>query len=170
MKLKISAILLLCFASPAFAQVSLSDQINSVDSVQQQQQAAARAQYYAQQEAMRHAEAQRAQMESRRQAAAIQAARAKAADAAADKRRDQSYEDKLREMNVEEQEMRLQAEKAHVARENEFIDRELKKNDAQTDVIQSTADANRNLTSGAKELMQKEGDADIKKESHIFGH
>ncbi|MGC6746505.1 DUF5384 family protein [Escherichia coli] len=38
---------------------------------------------------------------------------------------------------------------------NDFIEQELKERAAKTDVIQSEADANRNISTGSKDLLQK---------------
>lgn len=104
-----------------------------------------------------------------------------------DKRRDQSYDDELRklelerirlqlekerklalELEVEERKIALEREKARLKREDDFIDQELKREAAKTDVIQSEADATRSISRGAESLMSKEGDARIKKESGLF--
>lgn len=85
-----------------------------------------------------------------------------------DKKRDQSYEDQLRLLELEERKLELERKKARVQREGDFIDQELKREAAQTDVIQSEADANRHLSKGAEVLMNKEGDARVKKESGFF--
>ncbi len=176
--LVLTAVLLLASA-PVRAQQSLSDQINAVDAVQQQQQQAeqaarqAEAQRAAQAaEAERRAEA-RAQASARKaaaqaHAAAVAARQKKEAEAVADKKRDQSYEDKLRELNLERQQLQLDAAKAHVARENEFIDQELKAQAAHTDVVKSQADANRNLSTGTKDYLEKTGDAEIKSQEGLF--
>ncbi|EMB2600384.1 DUF5384 family protein, partial [Salmonella enterica subsp. enterica serovar Cerro] len=59
-------------------------------------------------------------------------------------------------------------EEARVKRENEFIDQELKNKAAQTDVIQSNADSNRNMSEGGRDLMKSEGKAREKKASGWF--
>ncbi|EKI7040968.1 TPA: DUF5384 family protein [Escherichia coli] len=85
------------------------------------------------------------------------------AELANDKKRDQAYEDELRKLQLESMKLELQAKAARVQRENDFIEQELKERAAKTDVIQSEADANRNISSGSKELMQSEGKAREKK-------
>jgi hypothetical protein len=64
--------------------------------------------------------------------------------------------------------LELQAAKARVDRANDLINAELKRTDAQTDVIQSQADANRNISSGAKVLLERTGEAEVKKQSGVF--
>lgn len=86
----------------------------------------------------------------------------------ADKKRDQSYEDELRKLELEERKLELARKKARVSREDDFIEQELKREAAKTDVIQSDADATRNVSGGAKTLMEKEGEARVKKESGFF--
>lgn len=53
--------------------------------------------------------------------------------------------------------------KARVNRKDDFIDQELKRESAKTDVIQSGADSARNISSGTKNLMEREGEARVKK-------
>lgn len=174
-------------ASPAaLAQNTLTDQINAVDAAQARQQAAIRAQ----QEAQRAAELayQRQQQEQQRAAVAAQRRREEAAaaqqkqreeaaaaekyrqgqEAAADKKRDQDYQDQLRNIEIEQKKISLEEEKAKQARINEYIDQDLKEKSANTDVIQSNADANRNISSGEKTFLEKKGEAEIKSQSGIF--
>ncbi len=170
----------------AFAQSSLTDQINSVYAVQQQQDAARRVEQQ-RLEAKRRAERRRAekqqaadraaalaamrQAEKQRaaeHAAAIAIAKKKEAEAIAERKDNERYEDKLRAMQIEQQELQIQAEKDRVARENDFINAQLKQQNAETDVIQSHADATRNVSSGEKVLLEKTGEARVKKESGIF--
>lgn len=156
-------------ANPAFAQQrSLSDQIDAVGAAQDrdlERQNAARRAY--QEQVAREQEAQRkaALAVQNRKLAEEKAARE---EASADKKRDQSYEDQLRALQlrqaeeaqkVEEQKSALELErlKTRTSRENEFEDRELKKQDAQTDVIQSEADSKRNMSSGSKSLLEGAG-------------
>ncbi|MDU7958844.1 MAG: DUF5384 family protein, partial [Escherichia coli] len=58
--------------------------------------------------------------------------------------------------------------KPRVKRENEFIDQELKHKVAQTDVVQSEADANRNMTEGGRDLMKSVGKAEENKSDSWF--
>ncbi len=90
------------------------------------------------------------------------------AEATADKRRDQSYEDELRSLEIQKQKLALAKEEARVKRENEFIDQELKHKAAQTDVVQSEADANRNMTEGGRDLMKSVGKAEENKSDSWF--
>ncbi|EAM2910629.1 DUF5384 family protein [Salmonella enterica] len=134
----------------------------------------------AQQERQRQANAA-AVAKQRAKAAAVAKQRAKAAEAerkarqaklaaeaAQDKARDQSYKDELRRLEIQKQKLALAREEARVKRENEFIDQELKSKAAQTDVIQSHADANRNLSEGGHDLLQSEGKAREEKASGWF--
>lgn len=90
------------------------------------------------------------------------------AEATADKKRDQSYEDELRSLEIQKQKLTLAKEEARVKRENEFIDQELKHKAAQTDVVQSEADANRNMTEGGRDLMKSVGKAEENKSDSWF--
>jgi hypothetical protein len=74
-------------------------------------------------------------------------------------KRYQAYQDQLRTLDLEQKKLQLEKLKARTVRENDFIDRELKRLDAQTDAIQSEADANRNLSEGTKTFLNKAGEA-----------
>ncbi|EBE1244979.1 TPA_asm: hypothetical protein G1R43_11165 [Salmonella enterica subsp. enterica serovar Typhimurium] len=112
-------------------------------------------------ERVRHerAVAAAAAKERQRRAAELERKAKLEAEIAADKKRDQAYEDQLRQLELENRKLELEAKKARVNRANDFLDQELKERAAQTDVIQSEADARRNLSSGTKELLQSEGKA-----------
>ena len=117
------------------------------------------------------------QQEKQRRANAQAAANKRAATAAANKKarqdkldaeRDQSYEDELRSLEIQKQKLALAKEEARVKRENEFIDQELKHKAAQTHVVQSEADANRNMTEGGRDLMKSVGKAEENKSDSWF--
>ena len=82
--------------------------------------------------------------------------------------RDDGYEDQLRDLDIQERKLELQARKVHVGRENEFIDQKLKRNAAETDVVQSSADVNRNASEGVKSLLQDTGKAKLKESGRWF--
>lgn len=184
-KIFITALPLLCAANVQ-AQNSLADQINAVHAVELRQQAAGQAAAAAQEAALRRqadldaAARRRAQQareaeikkqnDARAEYLAQQKAQAdaKAAEALADKKRDQNYEDQQRQLALEEQKLRLQMLKAKAERANEYVDQDLGRQAAQTDVIQSHADATRNVSEGAKSLLQSTGEAEIKDASRWF--
>lgn len=150
------------------ATADLSSQLEAVASAEREAEAY---QAKVRREAARKAAIQR---EKREKAIAAEIAEIKAEkerdynERIADKKRDQSYEDELRALELEERKLELARKKARVNREDDFIDQELKREAARTDVIQSDADATRHLSRGAENLMNKEGDARIKKESGWF--
>ena len=109
-------------------------------------------------DARKEQERQRANAERIRKEKAAAMAAAKA-EMAADKKRDQDYEDQLRQLELENRKLELEAKRVRVNRANDFLDQELKERAAQTDVIQSEADARRNISTGTKELLQSEGKA-----------
>ena len=152
--------------SPAFA--DLGSDISAVAAAESSgQQAEARAAAKARAAAQAAAKARAAaQAEIRRKQEAIE--QREYDNQIADKKRDQSYEDELRQLEIEERKLELARKKARVNRENDFIEQELKRESAKTDVIQSGADSARNLSSGSKTLMEKEGEAKVKKESGFF--
>lgn len=182
MKKSIPIVVALALMAPAqLHAASLADQIEAVNQAKKQEEAnnqaaedasraAAAAQQAAQQEQTRRADEQRRSIQITAQrkvdaekAAGAAAVQAKAQDAAADKKRDQDYQDKLRDMDLQRKQLEFEREKARVARENDFIDQDLKAQAASTDVVQSNADANRNVSQGLKDLMSKTGDARVQR-------
>lgn len=162
---------LLCILLPsysAYADSSLSDQINAVHAAEMQQQRERDAE-----EAARRAEQERYMAEERARQAKVERARlaaanARAAELKADKQRDQSYEDKLRDAEIQQRMINLQKEQKRANREDDFIDQELHMKKAQADVVQSNADANRNVSEGAKSLLSDTGKAEVEDASHWF--
>lgn len=69
----------------------------------------------------------------------------------------------MRQLEIQSRKLELERQAARAKRENDFIDQDLKSQAAKTDVIQSEADVNRNLSIGGKELMQSEGKSREKK-------
>lgn len=161
--------LILSFSGSSFAN-SLQEQLSAVAQAEQQGKAEEQRLMDIQREIieenkrLEQKRRERARAEANRRAA-IASAERKAhrerieAELKADKNRDQKYEDELRKLEIEKQKLALAREEARVKRENEFIDQELKNKAAQTDVIQSHADSNRNISEGGKDLMKSEGKA-----------
>jgi len=156
------------FTTVAFADQTLTDQVNSVHAIEVEQQrieqlqAEARQEEYARQVAKENAQREKAQ---RAQAAAVAA---KASEQKADKVRDQTYEDKLRDLEIQQRMIALQKEQKRANREDDFIDQELNMKKSQADLVQSGADATRNVSSGAKSLMEDTGKAKVKESSGWF--
>ena len=113
--------------------------------------------------------AQEAQKATQDKAAQIKAQQAKVAadrkyqESIADKKRNQAYEDELRRLELEEKKLELERKKARVKREDEYIDQEIKRQAAHTDVIQSDAEVNRSIARGTKQYLSKEGEAAVTK-------
>ncbi len=126
----------------AFSQATLQDQISAVNRAYTDEQASEAA--------------------ARKAAEAVQKARAAKAQARRDqeKKREEAYQDKLRQMQLDNVQMDLDAKKAIVNHADDYIKQDLKERAAETDVIQSNADATRNLSEGAKKEMVSEGKAD----------
>ena len=143
-----------------------------------------KAERLAKEEAQRQAQlaAQRAHEQKMAKIAAAQRAKQAAAQAAArqakenerlaDKARDQSYEDELRALALEEKRMELAHKKAMLEAQSKaadkYIEQDLNTRKAATDVIQSQADANRNVTEGIRDNLQKNGDAQIKQAGKLW--
>ncbi|QMM74598.1 DUF5384 family protein [Escherichia coli] len=177
MKKVLLCAILAALSSSTFAS-SLQDQLSAVAEAEQQGKNEEQRQHdewvaernrEIQQEKQRRANAQAA-ANKRAAAAADKKARQdkRDAEATADKKRDQSYEDELRNLEIQKQKLALAKEEARVKRENEFIDQELKHKAAQTDVVQSEADANRNMTEGGRDLMKSVGKAEENKSDSWF--
>lgn len=164
----------LCAGPTLASQTSLASGINSVYAVQHQRDL----EYAAEQAAAQQA----AEREHRREVAEMQAAREEAARqqakvladreaarrrnealAAAERKRNQAYQDQLRQLQIKKEKLDLQAKKTAVSRENDFINAKLSRQKAETNVIQSQADANRKLSTGAEVLMEKTGEAKLKR-------
>jgi hypothetical protein len=135
-----------------YAQSSLQDQLNSLNNEQNRIIA---------DENRKRAIAAQQEQERQRVIAAQQEAQAKAQKAAADARererqkdkaRNQTFEDENRQIDLELRRAALEKEKARAKRSNEYIDQELKREGAVTDVVQSQADATRNVSQGEKDL------------------
>ena len=145
---------------------------------------------HAQAQADRHAAAQRhwqerqaaaeARDKAARQASAI--AHKKAAERAAAQRqaaatenqrlrtRAEAREDEAHALAIEERKLRLQTLKAKADRSNDYIDAELRSRAAKADVVQSEADANRNISSGTKALLEDTGTASVNKSNKWVGN
>ncbi|WP_085727591.1 DUF5384 family protein [Pseudomonas sp. R37(2017)] len=116
--------------------------------------------------------ADRRQRAAAQQAAAQRAAEQRKSQEIEHKRvqtREENYEDELRALELEERRLALQDKRARTARANDYIDAELRNSAARTDVIQSEADSARNVTSGAKSLLEDAGKAEVNRSSRLFG-
>ena len=153
------------------------DELYKIEQQTKQAEAAAEAERHrqaaaAQERADAREAAARPQQAAAQRAAQQRAAEQRQAQAAEEKRkntREESYEDELRALELEERRLALQAKKAKVVRANDYIDAELRDSAARTDVIQSEADAARNVSSGAKSLMEDTGEAEINRSNSLFG-
>ncbi|WP_313295473.1 DUF5384 family protein [Pseudomonas sp.] len=148
------------------------DQLYQIEQQTKQSQAALETERLRQAAAAeQRAEAREAAARQQR-AASQRAAEQHQAQAAERKRvqtREESFEDELRALELEERRLKLQAKKAQVARANDYIDAELRDSAARTDMIQSNADAARNVSSGAKSLLEDVGKAEVKRAGGLFG-
>ena len=106
-------------------------------------------------QAAQEAEANR--QAQKQEAAAVSARRKHDVAAEADKKRQEGYVDQLRSLEIQRQQLELDAAKARVNRENEFIDQELQENAARTDAIKAAAEADRNVSLGAKSYLEHAG-------------
>jgi hypothetical protein len=72
-------------------------------------------------------------------------------------------------MELESRQLELQARRAVTERTDDYIDADLNEQAARTDVLQSGADATRNLALGNKALLEDTGKAEVNRSSRIFG-
>lgn len=163
-----------------FTMPTLANQFDNLHQIEQQTKQAEAA---SEAERIRQAAAERARDEARsaadrrQRAVAQQAAQQKAfeqrkAQELEHKRvqtREEGFEDEQRALDLEERRLALQAKRARAARTNDYIDAELRDSAARTDVIQSEADSARNVTSGAKSLLEDTGKAEVNRSSRLFG-
>lgn len=162
---------------PAVAQ-SPFDQLHQVEQQQQQAEADRQAELKRQYDAERARQAAQAADYQRKKLAAEQQAQARRQaerkeQQAENKRlqeRGERFEDEDRALALEERRLKLEAMKARAARTNDYIDAELRESAAKTDVIQSEADATRNVSAGAKTLMENSGEAEVNRSRKLFGN
>lgn len=173
---RLIATLVLAAISTTAMAASPFDQVQHIENQHAQAQAAAKAdalskaqaaqaQQNALYEEMRRKELA-AKEKQRAQAAAI--SKTKSAEVQRKKRREEAFEDEQRALALEEKRLALQEKKAKVARSDEYIDAELRHRAANTDVIQSAADATRNVSSGTKSLLEDTGKADVNRSNKFF--
>ncbi|MQT28827.1 MULTISPECIES: DUF5384 family protein [Pseudomonas] len=163
-----------------FTMPTLANQFDNLHQIEQQTKQAEAA---SEAERIRQASAERARDEARsaadrrQRAVAQQAAQQKAFEQRKTQElehkrvqtREEGFEDEVRAMDLEERRLALQAKRARAARTNDYIDAELRDSAARTDVIQSEADSARNVTSGAKSLLEDTGKAEVNRSSRLFG-
>jgi chromosome segregation ATPase len=144
---------------PAFSQ-SMQEQLKALESVESEiktKQEFRRQEYIRQQEAQATAErTQREAEDKKRRIAADKAdaaAKEQRAILAKKQQKNESYDDELKKISLEEKQLELQVKKAKVKRADDYIDQELNREKAKTDVIQSDADTSRNISTGAKNMM-----------------
>lgn len=165
MKSRYLGLALVLAASPVLA--GPFDQLQQIEAQQKQAEAARQA------EQQRAHDAQVARQRAQAQAAARKreaAAEQKRAEQRRLQSRDEKFEDQERAMALEERRLKLDAMKARTARTNDYIDAELREKAARSDVIQAEADASRNISTGAKSLMESTGDAEVNKSKRWFGN
>lgn len=171
---KIALFLLMFFAIGSFAQPNLQDQINAVHLANKQQRESERLAAEAAEKA-RLAEQERQRITDARKIEAKLLEKGKA-DAYEEELRkiyleeqrlnlkqrqlnaesDSEYEKNLRMIAIEKEKAKLAEIKAKAERANDYIDQDLKAKAAETDLVQSVADSNRNISEGAKVMMSGE--------------
>lgn len=138
----------------AIRQVEQQEQ-QRVDMEQQAQQQRAAARVRQQNEA--HARANKAAQQKK---AEQQTLRNKQADIVmGQEKKELSYQNELHDLDIQKRQLELQEAKAKAARTNDYIDQDLGRQKAETDVIQSQADANRNVSEGDKNISTSVGKA-----------
>jgi hypothetical protein len=179
MKRIILTSLLALLAAPAFAQTQF-EYLQQIEAQQAQKDAAATTEIARKAEAAQVREEAREESALRSRQASAQSARQQALEASkirdAENKRMATRAEKMededrdfeREFAREERKLKLQEMKAKAARSNDYIDAELREKAAKTDVIQSDADASRNVTTGAKALMEDAGTAEVNRSKKLI--
>ncbi|MGL5784636.1 MAG: DUF5384 family protein [Alphaproteobacteria bacterium] len=170
MKQKTIAVFLLSLSFPALANLDALYNAQQ-DNQYQQQQAAERSrkqQEAAKAEANRKARAKQEEANRKAQAKA-EADKQREAEHKAERDRLQAKQDRYEEEDREYQRrlraLELKKLEARANRENDFIDQEINRNKAETDLIQSEADSTRTVSDGlADNLRAKKIEADTKAE------
>ena len=156
---------------------------NQFDNLHQIEQQTKQAEAASEAERSRQATAERARAEARsaaerrQRAVSQQAAQQKASEQRKTQEiehkrvqtREEVFEDEQRALDLEERRLAIQAKRARAARTNDYIDAELRNDAARTDVIQAEADSARNMTSGAKSLLEDAGKAEVNRSNRLFG-
>ena len=73
-------------------------------------------------------------------------------------RKQEAYQDALDDLYLEERRIDVGKKRAYANRTNDYIDRDFKRQDAQIDLLKSRGEANRNYSSGAKDMMKGIGE------------
>lgn len=177
MKYSIVLLLTIALANPAFAQGPF-DQVHQIEAQQKQAVAAERAERDRQNALLDERRAAEWAAERKAQRTAQQNSQRRAAEANKVRNieqqrlrsRSEKIEDEANALELEERKLKLQTLKAKAARTDDYIDAELKERAAKTDVIQSNADATRDVSSGTRSLLQDTGKADVNRSNKLFGN
>lgn len=168
-KLIIAALICSTFSMPVFANSAIDalrqaeNEIKQEQLVKQQKAEIEYRQAVAAAERSQRLEASKAQAEASKHAAIQKAKQAEAAKSIAqaevlrakENERHIAYEEELRKIQLESLKLDLKAKSTRVDREDDIIDSEIKRADAQTDVIQSEADAKRNISKKVEPVKEK---------------
>ena len=160
---------LLVVSGSAFAQSDIQQNLNAITNAQNQNIAAENQRIYEQQAAQRAAQQK---YEAQQAAAAKAAAKRQAAvnaEAARQRNRRESYEDANNSINIEERRAALAMKQAQAKRADDYAGADLNHMKAKTDVVQSVADSNRNVSQGQKDMMTGVG-AGSAKGKGVFGN
>jgi len=159
MKMIIASLLLLS-ASPVISYAAnLQQQLSDVAQAEQQGRSEEQARWEYYQQEQEYYYEQHIKERNRRIAAANARAHAREVERLKDKAREQAYQDQLRQLEIEKNRLEVQQLAGRTEHNDEFIAQDLKKQAAETDVIQSQADANRDTAEGQKSLMTSQGKA-----------
>lgn len=162
------ALFLLCTLPATSFSTTLQSQISAVAQAENQGKAELQAKLDEKEARQLEYRKKREREQAKRNQAQAQKAAVAENEYQKDKARNQSYEDQLRQLALEERKLELQRLSARAQREDDVITQELKKQAAQTDMIQSRADATRDISQGDKALMTSEGKAREKKAGKWF--
>ena len=159
------------FAANKFDQLNVLEQqhqreVEAAAAAQARQVAAEQARV-AEQERAKQRQQQEAQRVADNKASALR--KEKQAEEQRLRSRDEKYQDEIRAMELESRQLDLQAKRAKTKRTDDYIDADLSEQAARTDVVQSNADASRDLALGNKALLEDTGKAEVNRSNRIFG-
>lgn len=172
---KIALLVLSCFAVIAHAQSDMDSMLKAAKQLQDQnkfEEDSKRRQLIAEQKERERVRAEQERVAQER-AFEVEKKRIDAAQAAErerlalvrerqareekEKARNRAFEDEQRRLDLMDRKADLATKRARADRSNDYIDRELSREDAKTNVVNSAADANRNLSEGGRDMMRGVG-------------
>ena len=166
---KLLAFVLVAVTSSVFAQ-SLQENLSAIAEAQNQNVAAEQRRIYEQQAAQKAAQDKWNAQQAAASRAAAQRQAAINAEQARKRNRQEGYEDAHRNLELEERRAQVAMQQAKAKRANDYVDADLKRENARTDVVQSKADSTRAVATGQRDMMSGIGKGEGQKNRGVFGN